>query len=367
MGDAKIVQLRVRDDPRRAATGAGRWRAGCRIEAAAIAAKVPHHNFSRQGAPNLSAAVFYQSRKDRAKMQSKTDIVLEQSDIGPGVKVSVVLNRAAGALLENSAAHESLADLLRQAGFEADFVPVELGALPERMAAACNSGASLVVVGGGDGTIACAAETAAAAGVTLGILPFGTMNVLARDLGIPIGDPAAAVALLRDGEAREIDAAEVNGRLYLCNSMIGLPARLARFREAARGKGLAVRLWLRFVHAALRAASLMVSVNALDDSSGRLFGRSRLDGGALVLYLARHLTLWDMLRLAFRAMTGHLRDDPALDETHANEIEIIRIGRRPRRTIRVMNDGEVMLVAPPLSYKIRPGALRVMAPRRPDV
>jgi diacylglycerol kinase family enzyme len=322
-------------------------------------------------------------------MQSKTDIVLEQSDIGPGVKVSVVLNRAAGALLENSAAHESLADLLRQAGFEADFVPVELGALPERMAAACNSGASLVVVGGGDGTIACAAETAAAAGVTLGILPFGTMNVLARDLGIPIGDPAAAVALLRDGEAREIDAAEVNGRLYLCNSMIGLPARLARFREAARGKGLAVRLWLRFVHAALRgaarygaprvalridgrlavvrAASLMVSVNALDDSSGRLFGRSRLDGGALVLYLARHLTLWDMLRLAFRAMTGHLRDDPALDETHANEIEIIRIGRRPRRTIRVMNDGEVMLVAPPLSYKIRPGALRVMAPRRPDV
>jgi diacylglycerol kinase family enzyme len=119
--------------------------------------------------------------------------------------------------------------------------------------------------------------------------------------------------------------------------------------------------------AVVRAASLMVSVNALDDSSGRLFGRSRLDGGALVLYLARHLTLWDMLRLAFRAMTGHLRDDPALDETHANEIEIIRIGRRPRRTIRVMNDGEVMLVAPPLSYKIRPGALRVMAPRRPDV
>jgi diacylglycerol kinase family enzyme len=309
---------------------------------------------------------------------------VDQGEVAAGRPVSVVLNGAAGALLAETDAHESLGALLREAGFAPDFVPVEAGTLPERMAAACKAGGDLVIVGGGDGTIACAAGVAAAAGVILGILPFGTMNVLARDVGIPVGDTAAAVKLLSQGVVREIDAAEVNGKLYLCNSMLGLPARLARFREAGRGRGLAVRLWLRLARAAhrgaahygaprmkisidgktrtVRAASTMVSVNPLDDSAGRLFARSTLDSGRLAVYLTRRFGLLDMARFAARSLLGHLHDDPRLEEIHAEGIEIHAFGRRTRKAIRVMNDGEIMLMEPPLVYRVRPRALRIMAP-----
>jgi diacylglycerol kinase family enzyme len=311
---------------------------------------------------------------------------LGESESGPDRPVGVVLNGAAGALLTHAGARETLEGMLRAAGFAPEFVPAGLGSLPERIRAACRFGAGLVVVGGGDGTIACAAEIAVELGATLGILPFGTMNVLAKDLRIPVGNLAAAVAVLRDGAVRTIDAAEVNGRLYLCNSVLGLPARLARFREAARGRGLAVRLWLRFVRAMIRgaarygtprtalrvdgrkmmirAASLGIAVNPLDDASGRPFARRHLDQGVLALYAIRHLTLWDMVRLVARSLFGRLAADAAVDEIRAGEIEIVAVGRR-RRRIRVMNDGEVLLLQPPLRYRIRPGALKVMAPRPP--
>jgi diacylglycerol kinase family enzyme len=305
----------------------------------------------------------------------------------PGLPVSVVLNGAAGALLDSPKAHEALDAQLRAAGFAPEFVPPDSGSLPERLGRASKSGAQMVIVGGGDGTIACAAECAAAAGVTLGILPFGTMNMLATDLGIPSGDTEAAIAVLRDGEARAIDAAEVNGRLFLCASMLGLPARLARYREAARGKGLAPRLWLKFLRALVRGAaryrpprilmridgqevemrlaSLTISVNPVDITLGRALSRSSLDGGTLGLYGVRRMRLVDMFRFAARALIGRLEEDSDIHIQSAQTVEILRMGRLRRRTIRVMNDGEVILMSPPLRYRVIPGHLLVMAPRRP--
>ncbi len=168
-------------------------------------------------------------------------------------RIAVVSNAASGGFLDSPGAPDTLPALLRDAGFAAEFIAPEAGTLPERIKLACESGAEMVVIAGGDGSIACAAQSVARTGMVLGILPFGTMNVLAKDLGIPVGDVAAAVAVLRNGQVREIDAAEVNGQLYLCASMLGLPARLARYREAGRGKGSVARLWLRFARAALRA------------------------------------------------------------------------------------------------------------------
>jgi diacylglycerol kinase family enzyme len=303
-------------------------------------------------------------------------------------RIAVVLNAASGAFLEGPNLAAALPDLLRGAGFMAEFIGPEAGTLPRRIELACAAGADMVVVAGGDGTIACAAQCLAGKGIVLGILPLGTMNVLAKDLEIPIGDVAAAVAVLRDGQVREIDAAEVNGRIYLCASMLGLPARLARYREAGRGKGSVYGLWLRFARAALRAfarygaprialtvdgktvdlraAAIVITPNLLDDATGRRLGRDRLDAGRLGLYAVKHITLSSVLRLAARLVLRNIRHDPDLHGQSAGQVVVTRIGRRHRKAIRVMNDGEVMLMAPPLTYRILPRALRVMAPALPE-
>jgi diacylglycerol kinase family enzyme len=299
-------------------------------------------------------------------------------------RIAVVLNAASGAFLDSPAAPGALPALLRDAGFDAAFVPPEAGTLAERIARACALAPEMLVVAGGDGTIACAAQRIAGTDIVLGILPFGTANVLARDLDIRIGDVAAAIGVLRYGKVREIDAAEVNGQLYLCGSMLGLPARMARYREMGRGKGSMTRLWARFARAAfrafarygaprvaltvdgrpveLRAAAIMVTPNLLDDATGRRLGRDRLDAGRLGLYALKQITLRSVVRLAARLILRSSRNDPDLHGDSAGEIVITSMGRRASKTIRVMNDGEVTLMTPPLTYRIMPRAICVMAP-----
>jgi len=306
----------------------------------------------------------------------------------PAKRITVVCNAASGAFLDAPGASVALRDLLRDAGFVAEFIEPDGQTLSQRIDLACALGADMVVVAGGDGTIACAAQQLAGTGIVLGILPSGTMNVLAKDLGIPIGNVAAAIAILRDGQVREIDAGEVNGRVYLCASMLGLPARLARYREAGRGKGSVSRLWYRFARAALRAfahygaprivltvdgktlelraAAIVITPNLLDDATGRRLGRDRLDAGRLGLYAIKHITLASVLRLLARLILRSTRHDADLHGQSADRVVIARVGRRHRKAIRVMNDGEVMLMTPPLTYRILPRALHVMAPALPE-
>ena len=77
------------------------------------------------------------------------------------------------------------------------------------------------MVGGGDGTISAAASALVGTETRLGILPLGTLNHFARDLGIPtkLEDAAKLIAERRD---RKVDVAEMNGRIFINNSAIGL-------------------------------------------------------------------------------------------------------------------------------------------------
>jgi diacylglycerol kinase family enzyme len=306
------------------------------------------------------------------------------SRIGAVRAIAVVLNHTAGALLNREGTMERLVEQFERLGFEPRFIPPEAGDLARRMRIGCESGAAMLVVAGGDGTIACGAKAAMEHGLVLGILPFGTMNLLAKDLGIPVDDIGAALDILTTGGERAIDVAEVNGHIYLCASMLGLPARLARYREASRGRGSIMRWRYRFLRAALRAfaragaprwslaidgkpariraASLVVTPNGLDERSGRPLRRTCLDGGLLEVYAIKRLNLADVIRLSAKVLLGGLGADRNLTESSAREVVIDRAGGRAGRSIRVMNDGEVHLLEPPLCYRLRPRALRVMAP-----
>ena len=155
-------------------------------------------------------------------------------------RVAVVLNGKAGALLDQAEAGDMLQEALAAAGLEAEFIPQDAGTLPERVKQAAASGADAVVVAGGDGTVACAGHALAGSDIPLGILPYGTMNLLAKDLGLPIGDLETALKAIAEGNVRTIDVGEVNGHSFLCASMLGVPARLGRSREATRGSGCGI-------------------------------------------------------------------------------------------------------------------------------
>lgn len=235
-----------------------------------------------------------------------------------------------------------------------------------------------VLVAGGDGTVRCAAHALAGTHTALGIIPLGTINRLARDLAIPLDCERAAHALARP-TVRRIDVADVNGRSFLCNSLLGLPLDLTESRQLLRGRPLLERMagYARTIARVLgstrrlrlsiddgedeitvRAISLAIVNNAYCEAPSLLLRREALDRGELAVYVLRHKSGWAVALAVLRAMLGIWRSDPALEQIKAHRITI----RSRRRQLRLSNDGEVEVLATPLVYQIRPKALKVLVP-----
>ena len=292
---------------------------------------------------------------------------------------ALVMNDRAGGLIGQANGTKMLENQLQAAGGTVVVIPPDAGTLPERIAEAKATQADCIVIAGGDGSIACAATALAGTGTALGLIPSGTMNLLAKDLGIDPADPGAAVRILLEGTTRRIDVGALEDEIFLCASMLGTPARLSRHREAGRARGNGVRAWAGFASAALRALlqnrahryvlrfdgqelrlrspSITITVNRLDDGTARLFGRSNLNGGELAVYVVRRGNVLSQALLLLRTvLTGRLREpDIQVFTTRALEVDA------PHAAVHVLLDGELRVLTPPLRYTIRPGALSVIA------
>lgn len=134
--------------------------------------------------------------------------------------VAVVVNAGSR---RGAEAVDRVTALLGRAGYEdVRTYPVRRGRdLPDRLDEALAGGPDLLVAGGGDGTIGCAAGRVAGTEVTLGVLPLGTANDFARTLGIPTGLDEAVTALV-SGRVVDVDLGRVDGRAYLNVASIGL-------------------------------------------------------------------------------------------------------------------------------------------------
>ena len=142
-----------------------------------------------------------------------------------------------------------LRTLLNDAGLQPTIVEVTEG---ERIAAAVDSDPSeIVVAAGGDGTISAVAARLLGSHRTLGVIPGGTLNHFAKDLGIP-QDFTGAIAVLRARAIRRVDVAELNGRPFLNNSSLGLYPEIVREREQFQKHG--VRKWIAFAGAVARSS-----------------------------------------------------------------------------------------------------------------
>jgi diacylglycerol kinase family enzyme len=293
--------------------------------------------------------------------------------------VVVIDTAAAGAGHDDKAADE-LRGLLRDAGLDFDLVLADGGEkMIEAAGRAVENGARLVVAGGGDGTINAVASKMVDTGVDFGVLPMGTLNHFAKDLAIPL-DLKAAVRNLAEGKPRAVDVGEVNGRIFLNNSGLGMYPDLVRDREKqqrrlGRGKWLAaawaglaalrrfpfmsIRMTVDGQRLARRTPFVFIGNNAYTMQGLAIGERERLDAGVLSLYVAQKPTRLGLLRFAFDAMFGKLGDERDFDIVHAAAMEI----DTRRRVLRVSTDGEVTLMRPPLRYRVRPGALNVITPR----
>ncbi|MFJ5487702.1 diacylglycerol/lipid kinase family protein [Hansschlegelia beijingensis] len=296
------------------------------------------------------------------------------------MKIALVINRSSGALLGLTDAPRDLERKLAEAGFDVGAVlDGDASDLVARVEHAATLPVEAVITAGGDGTIMTAAQALAGTDKALGPLPLGTMNLLARDLGIPL-DLDEAIVALASAERIPIDLGDVNGHVFLCNSMLGVPARLAERRERGR-QNMGVTGWWRLVVAGLkglyrypplrvgldlgqgpvtfRSKAIVVANNAYDEGFGHFLSRSRLDGGELALYVTRRLSAWPLIRISARVAIGNWRQDPDIETFGVRELTVTS----RRKLLRVMNDGETMLLKPPLLYRIRPKALLALRPR----
>lgn len=292
----------------------------------------------------------------------------------------IIFNPAAGTALALGLTTEALATQLTGAGLDFTIDDDDDLPLTDRIGSALAGDADVIVAAGGDGTVLAVAEALVGSDKTLAVLPLGTLNGLARDLGLALDLPGA-IAQLAALEQRAIDVAEVNGRPFLHNVIVGLIPGIAVGRELIRGKEAGWRtrvrfirfMWRRMTYAhrialALRSdtnatrielvQSLVVANNSYDQRIGRFMARRRLDRGTMTAYLIRSLRMRDALRLALSMLAGRWRSDQAIEFEKVRELTV----QSKRKRVMVTMDGEVTRLDTPLNFRIRPRSLQVLAP-----
>jgi diacylglycerol kinase family enzyme len=287
----------------------------------------------------------------------------------------VLVNATAGLAAHDPALLERR---FRSLGIRADVKIARDGDHLLRLAeAAARSNPRAIVAGGGDGTISTVASVIAGSDIALGILPLGTLNHFARDLGLPL-DLDGAVRVIATGTSTAVDLGDVNGRTFLNNSSLGLYPGIVRDREKQRSRGrqkwhalfwatmtalrrspfLSVRLKVDGEEALRRTPFVFVGNNPYQMEGFAMGTRPRLDGGELSLYLTQRRSRWKLLGLGLRALFGQLRQ---VRDFEALTARTIRVETRHRRLV-VALDGELAVMDAPLDYTVRPGALLVLVP-----
>src|SRR5687767_9147795 len=241
------------------------------------------------------------------------------------MKIVVLLNQAAGTLAASQGSDEAtrIRDGFASAGVEADVRSVDGKDLAAAVAEAVAGRADAVIGGGGDGTLNTIANALAGnkSGTAFGVLPLGTHNHFAKELGVPL-DLNAAVAALARGATRDLDVGEVNGRVFLNFSGLGMHPMLVKHRDAQRdvlGRKkffamfvalfsvlrrlpvLRVRLWFGDTLVRRVTPSVIVCNN---EHQMKVFGLENVsysDRGVLNVYLARATKWWGVVWLILRA------------------------------------------------------------------
>jgi YegS/Rv2252/BmrU family lipid kinase len=253
----------------------------------------------------------------------------------------------------------------------------DAAALADAASRARREGFDRVIVAGGDGTINLAASELLDSGVPLGIVPTGTANVMARELGVPL-DPAQAINVALAGEVRAIDAGTANGRPFVLNAGLGFDAQVVaelvpRLKalfgplayitsginlllhyepslftiEGVCDEPVQFRAWMMAVgNAGHYAYDLVIAPDA------------HMDDGLLDVVVFTEHGGWDRLATIGAVLAGYHVGHPHLVVFRAARL---RITATPPVYLQLDGDPGG---ATPVDIEVLPGALQVVGPRR---
>lgn len=293
------------------------------------------------------------------------------------MKIEVIINASSGAG-HKASVQQVLAEKFKATGTDARISLAGNGAEVVKLAQqAARSDAETIVAGGGDGTVNSVAAAVIEYNKTLGVLPLGSMNHFAKDLHLPL-DLESAIATIVAGHAIRVDVGDVNGRIFLNNSSLGLYPRIIREREKVQRLGWGK--WPAYIWAALavlrrypfldirmsvdgkeltgRTPFVFIGNNKYEMERLNIVHRACLNKGELSLYITNRIGRLGLIRLALLALLAGLHQEKDFLALTTKEIWI---GTKHQQ-LRVALDGEAIVMEPQLHYRVRPGALRVLAP-----
>lgn len=291
------------------------------------------------------------------------------------MKPIVLVNASAGTVLQFDGEDlpARIGSLFAEAGVTADVRRVGPGTLMGALENAKRADRP-VIVAGGDGSVSAAVQLFAGTGTPLGVLPFGTYNLLGRDLGMST-EYEAAILQLASAEERRVDLGKVGRRYFHTLAGFGFFSRVARQRAEVRKSvsskvvGAAVAAVRSLTRSGsldvvidggrgpeeYRTPAILITNNLMESDTWR---RPRLDSGMFEINVVRGEIPFALLRGGFAAMTGSWREsaDIATWSTPAVTLSF----RRPRVFLSL--DGEVKRPRTPLRFEIAPKTLTVLAP-----
>jgi diacylglycerol kinase family enzyme len=235
-----------------------------------------------------------------------------------------------------------------------------------------------VVAAGGDGTVSAIAAMLAGTPAIIGVLPLGSLNHFARDLGIP-ADLEKAVAVIAAGRTRRVDVGIVNDRVFVNNASLGVYPSIVEAREELRRQGhrkwpamaLAILRILRHYRGVRvrvtvgerrvehRTPFVFIGNNEYTTQGARLGQRASLAGGRLFVYLTPRIRAWQLPRLVIRALLGR---PSTVDDIEVLSGDDVRIEIPGSARVRLAMDGETMTMATPLRCRLFAASLNVLSP-----
>ena len=291
-------------------------------------------------------------------------------------EAAVLLNSASGG--SQSVSEASITSRFGAVGISAQVIVLHQGQSPAEALRAAREGTTVFVAGGGDGTVSAVAAALAGTDNVLGVLPVGTLNHFAKDLGIPrkLDD---AVAVIARGRIARIDVGRVNDRVFVNNASLGMYPGIVEAREALRreghpkwaamaravgmmlrrDRGILVRITTERGSVVRQTPFVFVGNNEYVFEGAQLGTRASLDSGRLFAYLTPRVRASELPMVLVRALLRRPETSQDLEIVSAPEISV---DMPSGGHVSIALDGETTTMTTPLIFRSWPGALRVLVP-----